>query len=172
VKKKNILKKETQEEEYKFCDDPQKERYFTRHQSEIFSKQLENERTNPSSVESNKNQMSTTLSLKQKWNSKRRRIHFEEKEAFSDHPENCQCAIDTREEYGFKSDYIFDPTLQPKKTNLKKKSKYGKFIVENVHPSFIHDTLAYKVNYVKAGIRFDESTHMYKFLSNSEWVKN
>jgi hypothetical protein len=26
------------------------------------------------------------------------------------------------------------------KTNLKKKSKYGKFIVENVHPSFIHDT--------------------------------
>jgi hypothetical protein len=130
----------SQEEEYKFCDDPQKERYFTRHQSEVFSKQLENERTNPSSVESNKNQMSTTPSLKQKSISKRRRIQFEEKEDCSDHPENCQCAIDPREEYGYKNDYVFDPKLQPTKTNLKKKSKYGKFIVENVHPSFIHDT--------------------------------
>ncbi len=83
--------------------------------------------------------MSTTPLLKQESNSKRRKICFEEKEACSDHPENCQCATDTREEYGYKSDYVFDPTLGPEKTNLKTKSKYGKFIVENVHPSFIHN---------------------------------
>jgi hypothetical protein len=91
VKKKNISK--SQGEEYKFCDDPQKERYFTRHQSKVFSKQLENERTNPNGAKSKKKQMSTTSLLKQKSNSKRRKICVEEKEACSDHPENCQCAI-------------------------------------------------------------------------------
>jgi hypothetical protein len=40
------------------------------------------------------------------------------------------------------------------------------------HKRIQQKALAYKVNYFKAAIRFDESTHMYKFLSNGEWVKN
>jgi len=40
------------------------------------------------------------------------------------------------------------------------------------HKRIQQKALAYKVDYVKAGIRFDQSTHMFKFISNSEWVKN
>jgi hypothetical protein len=40
------------------------------------------------------------------------------------------------------------------------------------HKRIQEKALAYKVDYVKAGIWFDQTTTMFKFLSNSEWPKN
>ena len=70
-----------------------------------------------------------TFSKKEKQNSNNERCVY--------HPKNCQCSINTLEQYGFKNDYTYDSEKQPKKSILKKMSPYGPFIVEIVWPNFI-----------------------------------
>ena len=63
--------------------------------------------------------------------------NFEGETKCISHPENCQCSIDKTEIYGYQNEHVHDSTKQPKKSNLKKWSKYGKFIVTNVLPSMV-----------------------------------
>ncbi|MGV0982791.1 MAG: reverse transcriptase domain-containing protein [Polynucleobacter sp.] len=63
-----------------------------------------------------------------------------------DHPENCQCAVNTSEEYGYKSTYEFNPYRNPTKSIYKRTSKYGNFIPDRIRPHKVCEETGFIIN--------------------------
>ena len=134
------VEKELEEEESAHLDfDPQREKYFSnpkKKEKSCTNEKLEYERAKSTIVESNVEQMLISSPTEQNFQNEKD-TEFENK--CLDHPENCQCSVNTSEEYGYRSSYVFDPLKKAKKSNLKKVSKYGPFIIEGVRPAIIHE---------------------------------
>ena len=63
-----------------------------------------------------------------------------------DHPDPCFCMFNDSNEYGYRSEYEFDPKIKPNKTCLTNSDKYGKFIPPIFRPHKVCEQTGLIVN--------------------------
>jgi hypothetical protein len=83
--------------------------------------------------------MLTTSSLKQKSNSKKEELVLRKNKLVQTTLKTANVQLALMKNMDTKVIMYLTLHFDQKRSNLKKKRKYGKFIVENVHPSFIHN---------------------------------